>query len=109
MQKLDSSSSRLAHHCICHHSLVTGFRSVVVITSALHAEGRRFETGRKQMIIRFRWDFNLLASFLKILSHVRSKNILEDPGATSWDEAIKKYFFLAHQRDRIRPLLELVR
>ena len=29
--------------------LVSGFRSVVVITSALHAEGHRFEPGRKQL------------------------------------------------------------
>ena len=33
---------------------VTGFRSVVVITSALHSEGRRFEPGRKQIIFVFR-------------------------------------------------------
>ena len=26
-----------------------GFRSVVVITSALHAEGRQFNSGRKQL------------------------------------------------------------
>ena len=28
-----------------------GFRSVVVITSALHAEGRRFKPGRKQFFL----------------------------------------------------------
>ena len=36
-----------------------GFRSVVVITSALHAEGRRFEPGRKQSFF-FLWHYNLL-------------------------------------------------
>ena len=48
-----TTSSRLAHHWKTLY--VTGFRSVVVITSALHAEGRRFEPGRKQMFF-FSYD-----------------------------------------------------
>ena len=31
----------------------SGFRSVVVITSALHAEGRQFKSGRKHFLITF--------------------------------------------------------
>ena len=52
-----TTSSRSAHHL--HFLFITGFRSVVVITSALHAEGRRFEPGRKQMIFSL-WPYNLL-------------------------------------------------
>ena len=38
---LDSNNSEIIEHR-------RGFRSVVVITSALHAEGRQFEPGRNQ-------------------------------------------------------------
>ena len=38
---LDSNNSEIMEHR-------SGFRSVVVITSALHAEGRQFEPGRNQ-------------------------------------------------------------
>ena len=47
------------------------FCSVVVITSALHAEGRRFEPGREQMILFFDETITCylnLASSLKTLS-----------------------------------------
>ena len=32
-----------------------GFRSVVVITSAPHAEGRQFKSGRKHFAFFFKW------------------------------------------------------
>ena len=38
---MDSNNSEIIVH-------KRGFRSVVVITSALHAEGRQFEPGRNQ-------------------------------------------------------------
>ena len=50
---------------------MTGFRSVVVITSALHAEGRRFEPGREQVISYFSMRLQLatqLKAALKVLS-----------------------------------------
>ena len=50
------AGSRTAHHR--HLSFVTRFRSVVVITSALHVEGRRFEPGRKHFF--FLLNDNLL-------------------------------------------------
>ena len=33
----------------------SGFRSVVVITSASHAEGRQFKSGRKHFTFFFKW------------------------------------------------------
>ena len=38
------------------------FRSVVVITSASHAEGRRFDPGRKHLLL-FRFSFTFEAFY----------------------------------------------
>ena len=46
----------MVHHWVWYPSFVTGFRSVVVITSALHAEGRRFEPGRGNKWFIFFFD-----------------------------------------------------
>ena len=61
-----------------------GFRSVVVITSALHAEGRQFKPGRKQFFFKMEtFSSNLLGyfSFLdspaKILRNIYSLSIKE--------------------------------
>jgi hypothetical protein len=46
------------------------FRSVVVITSALHAEGRQFDPGRNQLV------FNIFLKFFFILDHTIHNNQL---------------------------------
>ena len=57
-------------------SVSCGFRSVVVITSALHAEGRRFEPCRKHFFFQLFFFFLFTGStgFLSGLSSLSSRH-----------------------------------
>ena len=62
---------KLFKYILFSHRFREGFRSVVVITSALHAEGRRFEPCRNQLF------FFLCDIFIQILPWIVLPNDLE--------------------------------
>ena len=83
----------------CHLLIVTGFRSVVVITSALHAEDRGFEPSRKQFIFLL-WHYNLLPNCIQLFANLEScqkrKQNKTKNEAVAMNELLKVFILQQH-------------